>query len=105
MLSYAIQKSFEQDCSRLYTLEELARQYSISPSSLSHQFKKLTGASVMGYLLSCRMASAKHYLTATNAGIAEIVEKCGFSDSSNFSRTFKKRNGISPTEFRNRYRA
>lgn len=101
---FDIQRMFESDCSAVYTLEDLARAYSVSPSSLSHQFKKLTGASVMGYLLSCRIASAKHLLTATDDGIAQIVEKCGFSDSSNFSRTFKKLCGCSPTAFRKEYR-
>lgn len=101
---FDIQRQFETDCSATYTLEELARRYSVSPSSLSHRFKKLTGASVMGYLLSCRIATAKHLLSATGEDIAAIVEKCGFSDSSNFSRTFKKLCGCSPTDFRRQYR-
>lgn len=102
---YAVQRRFENNCSEQYTLGALAKQNNISASSLSHQFKKLTGSSVMGYLTSCRIASAKHYLTATNLDIGEIVEKCGFSDNSNFSRTFKKLNGISPSEFRKKYKA
>lgn len=101
---FDIQRAFETDCSAPYTLETLARQYTVSPSSLSHQFKKLTGASVMGYLLSCRMANAKQLLCATDDSIAQIVEKCGFSDSSNFSRTFKKLWGCSPSDFRKKYR-
>lgn len=101
---FDIQHLFETDCSAAYTLEGLARQYTVSPSSLSHQFKKLTGASVMGYLLSCRIATAKHLLSATGEDIAAIVERCGFSDSSNFSRTFKKLCGCSPSDFRKKYR-
>lgn len=98
-----IQKRFEENCSEAYSLESLAKELCISPSSLSHRFKKLTGRSVMDYLLSCRIAAAKKYLTETGMDIGEIVEKCGFSDSSNFSRTFKKLNGISPSEFRKKY--
>ena len=101
---FAIQRMFEADCSQPYTLEELARRYTVSPSSLSHQFKNLTGASVMGYLLSCRIATAKHLLSSSGDGIAQIVAKCGFSDSSNFSRTFKKLCGCSPSAFRSQYR-
>lgn len=100
----SIQKRFESEYFKAYTLEGLAKEYSISPSSLSHQFKRITGSSVMGYLLSCRMATAKKYLTKTKLSISEIVERCGFSDNSNFSRTFKALSGLSPSEFRNKYK-
>ena len=95
-----LQKEFEENYGLYYSLEDLAKQYNISVSSLSHQFKKITGMSVMDYLLSCRIASAKNFLAKTNLSISEIVELCGFSDNSNFSRTFKKLNGMTPTEFR-----
>ena len=99
-----IQKKFEENYALSYTLEELAKQYNISVSSLSHQFKQLTGMSVMGYLLYCRIASAKNLLAKTNLPIGEIIYICGFSDNSNFSRTFKNLNGLTPTEFRKKYK-
>ena len=102
---FELQKRFETQYSHSYTLEDLAKEYNVSPSTLSHQFKKVTGTSVMDYLLSCRMASAKKYLTDTHISIGEIVELCGFSDNSNFSRTFKKLNRMSPSAFRQQFRA
>ncbi|MBE6701363.1 MAG: helix-turn-helix domain-containing protein [Ruminococcaceae bacterium] len=101
---YALQRRFERDFAKPYNLLDLAKDYNVSPSTLSHHFKRITGVSVMEYLLYCRMASAKNYLTGTNLTVGEIVEKCGFSNVSNFSRTFKSLNGISPTDFRNKYR-
>jgi YesN/AraC family two-component response regulator len=59
----------------------------------------------MEYLQSCRMANAKQLLAETEFCIGEIVEKCGFCDNSNFSRTFKKLNGLSPSDFRKKYKA
>jgi len=97
-----IKRQFENNYSQQFSLEGLARQYNVSVSSLSHRFREVTGVSVMGYLLSCRLAWAKKYLTQTNLDIGKIVEKCGFTDNSNFSRCFKKLNGISPTAFRKR---
>ena len=96
-----LQSEFETNYSLDYSLAEIAKKYNSSISSLSHQFKKITGMSVMNYLLSCRIASAKNFLVKTDLSIGEITELCGFSDNSNFSRTFKKLNGISPTRFRN----
>lgn len=101
---FELQNRFETNCSCAYSLETLAHEYNISPSTLSHHFKKVTGSSVMDYLMNCRMAQAKKYLTETSLRIGEIIERCGFSDSSNFSRAFKKLNGVSPSRFRERYR-
>ncbi len=100
---YRIQRQFESDCRPPVTLQELSEEYGLSISYLSHLFKKVTGHSVMGYLLSCRIAQAKKYLAETPMGIGQIVESCGFSDSSNFSRTFKQLTGCSPSQFRKKY--
>lgn len=100
----AVQRKLETDFARAYTLTSLSKEYNISTSSLSHLFKRITGSSVMNYLQSCRLASAKSYLVNTHLSIGEIVEKCGFPDNSNFSRLFKRTNGISPTDFRKKYR-
>lgn len=100
-----VKRQFENTCHDQYTLDALAKQYSVSISSLSHRFRAVTGVSVMEYLQSCRMAKVKQMLAETDCSIGEIVEKCGFSDNSNFSRTFKKRTGFSPSDFRKRYKA
>ena len=99
-----LQKKLENDYCTDHTLEGLAKSCNMSVSSLSHLFKKITGTSVMNYLLSCRIAGAKNLLTKTDLSISEIVGRCGFSDSSNFSRTFKKLNGVTPTDFRKKYK-
>lgn len=99
-----IQQQFEADYAAKYTLQSLSRQYHISPSHLSHQFKQATGTSVMGYLNSCRFAAAKRCLAETDLEIGSIVELCGFSDNSNFSRTFKNITRLTPTEFRSQFR-
>jgi AraC-like DNA-binding protein len=98
-----IKHTFEHEFSKNYTLEALSREFSVSPSKLSHEFKRVTGMSVMEYLISCRIANAKRLLCETGLGIGDIVEECGFSDGSNFSRTFKSLEGLSPKEFRIKY--
>ncbi len=98
-----IRRCLEEHYEEKYTLEGLARQFNISSSTLSHQFKKMVGRSVMDYLLFCRLAAAKRMLAETGYSIGEIVDRCGFSDSSNFSRTFKRIQGESPRAFRRRY--
>lgn len=101
---FDLQKKLKNNCQEQYSLSDLANAYHISVSSLSHQFKKITGFSVFEYLFSCRLALAKHMLTKTDLGIGEIVEKTGFSDNSNFSRSFKESVGMTPSQFRKQYR-
>ncbi len=100
-----IQHRFESDPAQKYTLSILSRQHHISPSHLSHLFKKVTGTSVMGYLTSCRFAAAKRFLAQTSLPVGRVAELCGFSDSSNFSRSFKALTCLSPSEFRQQFRS
>lgn len=99
-----LQRRFETEFSKSFSLDSLAREYSVSVSKLSHEFKRVTGSSVVEYLTFCRIAAAKNMLAKTDISIAEIVDLCGFSDASNFSRTFKKHTCTSPTEFRRKYK-
>lgn len=102
-LVQAIQAQFESDYAKPISLGELAQQYHLSPSHISHLFKAVTGSSVMRYLTDCRLAAAKRYLAETDLEIGAIVEACGFSDNSNFSRMFRSVTGMSPTHFRRQY--
>lgn len=95
-----VKEDLEKNFAKLFSLSELAEKYHISPSYLSHVFKRITGFSVMNYLLLCRIAAAKVKLTTTNLTVSQIVEQCGFSDFSNFSRNFKAHVGMTPKEFR-----
>ena len=101
---FNVQKELENNCQEQYTLEGLAKKYHTSVSTLSHQFKKITGFSVFEYLFLCRIAYAKYMLTRTDYSIGDIVERIGFSDSSNFSRTFKSTVGMTPSQFRVKYK-
>lgn len=100
----AIQHRFETHFDEQYSLSELANEYNVSTSTLSHQFKRIAGCSVMDYLLFCRMAAAKNLLVKTELTVGDIVEKCGFSNMSNFCRTFKHLFELSPTDFRRTFR-
>lgn len=100
----SIKAELEQTYSLPHTLPALARKYGFSPSYLSHLFKKITGTSVMGYLLACRLAAAKRLLAQSDRSVSEIADDCGFSDHSDFSRCFKQSVGITPSEFRKTYR-
>lgn len=104
-LVYRLQKRLESGYHENLSLSDLAAECHVSVSHLSHIFKEITGGSVMEYLFACRMLAAKKYLATTDMPIGEIVSACGFSDDSNFSRSFKQRTGMTPRKFRDLYRA
>lgn len=95
-----IQGRFEKEYSERFTLSALASEYHISSSHLSHIFKEVTGYAPIEYLLICRLSAAKNLLKSTDKTIKEIIDLCGFSDESNFSRTFREKVGMTPSEFR-----
>lgn len=95
-----IQSKFEREYAEHFTLSAIAAEYHISSSHLSHIFKEVTGYAPIEYLMICRLSAAKNLLTTTDKSIKEIVDLCGFSDESNFSRTFREKVGMTPTEFR-----
>lgn len=102
-LMQRIRRYIEENFRDELTLSCLAEVHSISCSHLSHQFKTVTGYAPMEYLTVCRMTAAQKLLAETNRPVREIVEACGFSDQSNFGRSFRQRVGCSPVEFRKKY--
>lgn len=99
-----VQSFLDNNYPSLLTLESIAGHFHISPSHLSHQFKRVSGISVMGYLYACRLAAAKQQLVQTDLPINQIIDACGYTDSSNFSRFFRAATGLTPTQFRKQYR-
>lgn len=103
-LVQSVQTYLEEHYALPCCLDLLAQQYHMSVSHLSHTFKKITGQSVIGYLNACRFAAAKRLLCETDMDISHIVSACGFSDCSNFSRSFRALTGMTPTQFRSYHR-
>ena len=99
-LVYKIQNNLEKNYNKDISLETLSNEYHLSRYHLSRVFKSVTGYSPIEYLITCRLFAAKKYLCTTNLSIKEIIDLCGFSDESNFSRMFRKRTGLTPSQFR-----
>ena len=85
-----------------YSVEEVARAYGISKSSLHHAFKKQTGLPFKDYVNRMKIKEAEYQLTVTDKTVTHIAWALGFSNVYYFCRLFKKYKGITPTEFRNR---
>lgn len=82
------------------TLTELAREFALSESHFSRQFKAYTGFGVNEYIATVRVKNAEKMLITTNSPITEIAQNCGFNSSSYFAAVFKKVRGTTPISVR-----
>ena len=80
-------------------IDQLAKQFGISVSYLSHEFTKFTNRSVYDYILYRRVMLARQMMQ-TDLSLNAIAYQCGFNDYSNFLRMFNKLVGTSPSQFR-----
>lgn len=99
----AVRMELECNFIQKLNLDALAEQHHISRYYLTHIFRQVTGYSLKEYLMLCRISYACHQLEENVRNIGEIAENSGFRDMSNFSRAFKERIGMSPTEFRKKF--
>ena len=81
-------------------IEKLAVDLNIDYSIFRKMFKEYTGISPGQYHLSLRIRQAKDLLINTNLSIKEISYRLGFESIFYFSRVFKSKTGISPTEYK-----
>lgn len=79
------------------TLAELAK---MSPSCYSKWFKKINGYTTWDYINTRRILLAQQLLCDTNLSVTKIAAQCGFNNSANFNRQFKRFSGETPTGFR-----
>jgi AraC-like DNA-binding protein len=93
-----------ENFSKPISLDKISKIAHMSPFSFSRFFKKNCGAGFVEYLNSVRMNKACHFLRETDYHVCDISADCGFSSISNFNKKFRKTEGISPREYRARFR-
>jgi DNA-binding response OmpR family regulator len=80
--------------------EEFAAALGMSLRTLQRKLKDETGLSTGGFIAEFRMRRATELLALTSRTVTEIAFEVGYDESSSFSRVFKKRFNMSPSEYR-----
>ena len=86
------------------TMDFLAEFTGISKYHLSREFKKLTGCPPVEYLIRLRMEKAKLLLAQTDAPLRVIAGQTGMGNEQYFSRVFHERTGMTPGQYREKFR-
>lgn len=84
---------------------DMAEHVLLSASQLQREFSTHFGISPNRYLREVRIGVARHLLESTDLPMSQIGIDCGFYDQSHFSRQFKASTGLTPLNYRNRFRS
>lgn len=81
-------------------LREIAEREGLSVSYLSHFIHERLNMSFQDYLTLVRFEKGRHLVETSNLSVAEICQRCGFSDPRYFNEIYRKQLGCTPREFR-----
>ena len=95
-----IKRYLHENISQKITLSDIAKHTFFSAIYCDSVFKRETGRSIIDYLLEERINGAKQLLTEGTLSLQQISESVGFADYNYFCRTFKKRTGYTPVQYR-----
>lgn len=93
-------QNIEDNYCKDISLEEAASAAGLSVFYFSRFFKLNTGMTFIQYLTNYKLTKAEWLLLNENDSITSISEKSGFNSIKSFNRTFKLRNGVSPSQYR-----
>jgi AraC-like DNA-binding protein len=87
-------------CSRATTCRTTRGCSAARPKSLSRATQELTGLGAQQYLARRRALEAQRLLAHTSLPVAQVADRLGFDEATNFVKFFRREAGCTPTEFR-----
>lgn len=93
-------KYIENNYMQKITIAEIAAIAGFSESHFMRYFKETMGTSFIEYLKDYRLTMASRLLQSSDSAILDIASEVGFDNLSYFNRAFKKRYGLTPSQFR-----
>ncbi|MDT2813376.1 AraC family transcriptional regulator [Vagococcus carniphilus] len=89
----------QENMSQTVLLDDICNEFYLSKTYLKRFFKNETGYTVMTYLKALRMEEAKKLIREDNLSFTEIAQQLGFDSVHYFSTSFKKYEGLSPSDY------
>ena len=90
----------EENYNRDLSLAEVAERSNISIYNFCRLFKKATDNTFIEYMNYIRLKEAEKMLLCSDRSVGDIALDSGFSSLSYFNRLFKRKNSISPLQYR-----
>ena len=92
-----------QNISGPLPLKDIAQHVFMSSAYLSTTYKNVTGRNITDYIQERRVSTAC-FLIRTSGSISNLAQETGFSDANYFTKVFKKKTGMTPREYRRRWK-
>ena len=97
-------KRIERIINDNYTDKELslafiAKKLSYNENYVSGVFKKVFGTSIKSYITDLRINNASRLIASGITSVKEIADFCGYNDALYFSKIFRKKTGMPPSEY------
>jgi YesN/AraC family two-component response regulator len=99
-----IQKYIEDHFTEDISLKEISKLFYTDMYYLCHLFKNVTGYTFKSYLTLQRISRAKDLLFYADEDVTQVGLNSGFNNVNHFIRTFRKIVGITPYQYRKKYR-
>ncbi len=93
-------RSIQQRALGKLSLSTLAKELQLSPAQLTQKFTLRFGKNPMGYITELRLQKAQALLRETNLTLAGIASRSGYDNEYYLSRIFKRKLGMTPSEYR-----
>lgn len=81
------------------TVENICQNYSLSRSTLQSLFKKNLEVAPKQYINECKLSKSKLLIKENKYTLSEVSDMLSYTSIHYFSRSFKKRFGITPSEY------
>ncbi len=94
-------KKIEKHIAQDFSLEEISAETGLTQAKLQEGFKLLYNKTVTEFIRNARLEVARDLIANSELNISEVVYSIGFTSRSYFSKIFKEKFGISPSEFKN----
>lgn len=85
------------------TIADAAKKANLSIAHFRRLFTQIYSVCPQEYMLDLRLNTAKNLLSASDLSVSEIAYESGFSSPYYFSRIFRIKTGMTPTEYKNKY--
>jgi transcriptional regulator GlxA family with amidase domain len=95
-----IEKKFQERI----TVEELSEQFSVGRRTFERRFKKATSNTIVEYIQRVKIEAAKKQLEKGKKTVNEVMYNVGYADTKAFREIFKKITGMSPVDYKTRYK-
>lgn len=102
-LALLVKEELDKNIYTNANLDDILKDIFYSKKQITREFKKYYNDTPYNYLISIKISMAKRLLRTSSLSVKEIALKLGFENQHYFSNAFKKKTGLSPSQYREKH--